>query len=125
MENQGLFRIANRGLGVYFAIWIVLEGNLWQTVLLAIWMVGLGAMWVIDRWQKQDSVVGWGVIGGVAGTLAAPLTLFLMALKTGLHAHGAEFTPTEIAWIMEQIGLWAGVGFCLGLAMGFFRAGTK
>jgi hypothetical protein len=41
-----------------------------------------------------------------------------MALKTGLHAHGHEFTRAEIAWVLGRTPLWALAGLFAGLGVG-------
>ncbi len=46
------------------------------------------------------------------------LTLFFMAMKTGLHAHGPEFTSFEINWVLQQAPIWAAAGVVAGLGLG-------
>lgn len=111
------------GWGVYTAVWISLEGDLRRVVLLAVWtmLVALGH-WA-RRWQKRPfSVMGWvgktAVFGILLGAGSALLALFFMALKTGLHAHGPEFTAAEINWVMRQIPLWTVVGALAGSGFG-------
>jgi NhaP-type Na+/H+ or K+/H+ antiporter len=50
------------------------------------------------------------------------LTLVFMAIKTGLHAHGPEFTLQEIQWVSQQTPLWAAVGLLIGLGLGMLTA---
>jgi hypothetical protein len=117
--------------GGYGAVWIALEGVLWQTVLLA---VGATAVTLLSLTQKYLSgrklSLGWW-LGGTAvagltfGLLSGLLTLFFMALKTGLHAHGPEFTPEEIAWVVGQLWLWTAVGSLVGLGLGSLTWGMK
>jgi NhaP-type Na+/H+ or K+/H+ antiporter len=52
------------------------------------------------------------------GLGSALLILFLMALKTGLHAHGPEFSAIEVSWVLQQIPLWAAAGLAGGLGVG-------
>ena len=42
-----------------------------------------------------------------------------MAIKTGLHAHGPEFSGSELDWVLQQIPMWALVGLLGGLGLGF------
>ena len=55
------------------------------------------------------------VVGTLSGVMAVGLTLIFMALKTGLHAHGPEFTPREINWLIQQLPLWSIIGLLLGI----------
>ena len=57
----------------------------------------------------------WGLALG-AGT--ALMTLFLMAVKTGLHGHGPEFTMAEVGAVGQQLPLWSLVGLLGGLGVG-------
>jgi hypothetical protein len=41
-----------------------------------------------------------------------------MAVKTGLHAHGPEFTPAEINWVLQQTPIWTAAGLLAGLGLG-------
>ena len=51
----------------------------------------------------------------MAGLAAPAVILGLMVLKTGVHAHGPEFTPAEISWITRQFAIWPIVGGLAGL----------
>ena len=57
----------------------------------------------------------WGLAMG-AGTVL--MSLFLMAIKTGLHAHGPEFSPAEITAVWQLLPLWSLVGVLAGLGAG-------
>lgn len=58
------------------------------------------------------------VLGLLFGLGSGLLTLLFMVIKTGLHAHGPEFTPPEVTWIMQQVPLWTAVGLLAGLGLG-------
>lgn len=103
-----------------FLIWIPLEGELRQTVGMG---VATTAVWLAHGWQRFAAGRGWwlgktAVFGLLFGTGSSLLTLFFMALKTGLHAHGPEFTPAEIIWVWQQLPLWAAAGLLAGLGGG-------
>ena len=53
--------------------------------------------------------------GGVTKSL--PRGVF----KTGVHAHGPEFSPAEIGWLMQQAVLWSLVGTIAGAGLGLLR----
>jgi hypothetical protein len=48
-----------------------------------------------------------------------------MILKTGIHAHGPEYTARELAWVWTQLPLWGGVGALTGLGFGLLMAAKK
>jgi hypothetical protein len=116
---------------VYGIVWISPEGVVWQAVVLAglTTAVLLGHLAqkvvggrLVDRgWW----LVGTAVTGALFGLLTGWLTLFFMALKTGLHAHGPEFTPTEINWVVAQIPLWTAVGLLGGAGLGLVGMGVS
>lgn len=122
-------------VGVLAVGWMALEGDLAREILMAaiIWLPGLaygitrlaqGTEFGGRRGRRRGlrSVGRWllltAVVGALAGAGLALLTLFLMALKTGLHAHGPEYTAGEIAWVWAQLPLWAAVGGLAGLGVG-------
>lgn len=118
-------------LAVYTAVWIGLEGALWQVLALSagVWSVGSTAL-AQRRLGGRRIPLGWwlggtAVYGALTGLGLIPLTLLFMAVKTGLHAHGPEFTPAEIAWLLAQAPLWSSGGLLAGAALGLFSAGIK
>jgi len=118
-------------LGVYTVFWISLEGGLLRVV----WMgVGVTAVSTLHLLQKQFGgrtlqAKWWvgvtAVSGTISGLLSVGTTLIFMIVKTGLHAHGPEFTPSEIEWVIQQWSLWGTVGLLCGSAIGFISAGRE
>jgi hypothetical protein len=105
-------------------VWIALEGAMSNAV-----GMGAGTTAVLLAYLAQYFLGGrefsarqwWGitaVLGLLFGVGSGLLTLLFMAVKTGLHAHGPEFTPQEINWVMQQIPLWSVVGLLAGLGLG-------
>jgi len=114
--------------GMYTAVWITLEGAVWSVVGMGLstalvvagygWQHWLGGrMLSPGAWLGGTAVTGFSVSAG--GSL---LSLVFMALKTGLHAHGPEFTAVEISWVWEQLPLWAIIGLLVGLGLGMIGA---
>lgn len=111
-------------LAVYTAVWITLEGTLWQVIVMGVGYtaVALGYGW--QKWLSGRVMNGWQVwmVTAVTGLLfglgSGLLSLIFMAIKTGLHAHGPEFTPAEINWILRQTPIWAAAGLLAGLGGG-------
>lgn len=115
---------------VYGLVWIALEGNLYRVVALGVGVTAVALGTLVQR--------GWGgrtlaprrlvaltaVVGALFGLGSGVLTLLFMALKTGLHAHGPEFTAAEIAWVWQQLPLWTAVGLLAGTGVGLLLWGT-
>lgn len=115
----------------YALVWMALEGELWRDLLLAAVIVGLAVASLPIRFLgghdlSAIQLVAIAAAAGIIAGVALPLvTLFLMALKTGIHAHGPEYTPQEIAWVWRQLPLWALVGGMAGLGIGLLSAARR
>ena len=44
--------------------------------------------------------------------------LLLMAVKTGLHAHGPEYSAAQMAAVVGQWPFWVGAGVLAGMGLG-------
>lgn len=108
-------------LAIYSLVWITLEGNLARVILLATGVTLVTGGYLVQGLLggRQLSTGRWLIIAAAGGALMGPgvvvLSLVFMAVKTGLHAHGPEFSPAEISWIIQQIPLWMAVGVLAGL----------
>ncbi len=116
-------------MGVYTAVWISLEGNMTRALIMG---VGWTAVLLLTGWQRRFGGVvlsrgrWWrmtAVAGLLFGLLTGLLTLILMVIKTGLHAHGLEFTLEQINWIIRQIPVWTTAGLLAGLGAGLLTNG--
>lgn len=115
-------------VGLYAAIWITLEGHVGRVIALALGITLVTAGYLGQRLfgGRTFSPAGWLFATGLSGLLiglgVALLTLILMGLKSGLHAHGPEFSREEIEWVLSQLPLWSGVGLLAGLGLGVLSA---
>ena len=117
--------------GVYTAVWISREGALWQVVIMgtATTLLLLGYSW--QRWlggrtvRRMMGVLVTAVSGLIWGAGSGLLSLIFMAVKTGLHAHGPEFSQVEITWLFSQLPLWTAVGLLVGLGLGLIWSGME
>lgn len=127
-QRLPLLRWMTIAWSTYGLIWIGLEGELRQVMVMGIGaaVVGWGHSLVWLGQKRPLPLPVWlalsSFLGLLCGLLAAPLTILFMALKTGLHAHGPEFTPQEVAWILQQTPLWSLIGLVAGLGIGFLLA---
>ncbi|MCA9934630.1 MAG: hypothetical protein H6662_19980 [Ardenticatenaceae bacterium] len=109
---------------VYALVWMGWEGNLhrvvWMGAGTALLLAVKGLQWVGRKrpYPSHHLLAITTALGLLAGLGAIPLTLLFMVVKTGLHAHGPEFTLIEINWVIQQTFLWGLVGALLGLGMG-------
>lgn len=116
-------------VAIYAAIWISLEGAKQQVILLAVAFMLVTAGYLVQRFLggKQLSARRWVLyltgLGLIVGLGSAFLTLIFMAVKTGLHGHGPEFTQAEIEWVIGQIPLWTLAGLTAGLGLGLLTTG--
>ena len=115
-------------MAVYAVLWIAWEGALWRVIVMG---SGSAAIIVLRLLQKYGrgrvlALRQWlGVAAGLGllfGMGSGFLTLVFMAVKTGLHAHGPEFSLQEIEWVSGQIPLWSAAGLLVGLGLGMLSA---
>lgn len=110
--------------GIYGIIWMATEGELYRAVIMAFLIISLAAGYLIQRYlaARTLSVRSWILalagLGALFGASLAMLTLVFMAVKTGLHSHGLEFTQDQVSWVLSQIPLWGVAGFVGGLGLG-------
>jgi hypothetical protein len=111
-------------LAVYAVIWMPIEGNLPLTVLLGAWVTAVAAAYTVQG-QLGGQTLSWrewvgltAVTGLLIGLSAGFIVLAFMALKTGLHDHGPEFSRAEINWVIQRIPTWTTAGLLAGLGLG-------
>lgn len=114
-------------MALYTAVWMGLEGNIGRVLLMgggwtAVLLLHFIQKYAGGRWVKRwVFVMETAVVGLLFALSTIALTLIFMVLKTGIHSHGAEFSPQEINTLIEKLpiallaGLLAGAG--LGLLM--------
>lgn len=115
---------------VYTAVWISREGALWQVVIMGVatTILLLGHGW--QRWlggktvPRGLAVLVTAVSGLTLGGGSSLLSLFFMVVKSGLHAHGPEFSPAELGWVVAQLPQWTAVGLLVGLGLGLIWVGS-
>ena len=116
-------KIATLLVALYGAIWITLEGDVRWSLLMALMVLVISVGYFVQRFlggKKFTLLQGLIIavaIGLVAGLIIAPLVVTFMAIKTGLHGHGPEFTQEEIMWAFDWVLLWAFVGSTTALGL--------
>jgi hypothetical protein len=111
----------------YSFFWMMQEGDLWRVLFLGVWTALLGLGYGYGRVTTHFQFEGWmtvfttAIAGALLGLGSVLMTLLLMAVKTGLHAHGPEFSTAEIAWLMQQAPLWTLAGLIGGAGLGLLH----
>lgn len=115
----------------YGFLWMALEGELWRDLVLAAAVILLAVGSATTRFLGGRTLsvrrfVLVAVAAGLVAGVALPLvTLFLMALKMGIHAHGPEYATREIVQVWRQLPLWSIVGGLVGLGLGLLVMGKR
>jgi len=128
-EHNPYLKVAVLVWALLVLVWLALEGSVGREVLLAGWGLAALALWLVGRRAggRRLSAGQWvavaAAMGLALGATLAPATLALMAVKTGLHAHGPEYTAAEVAWVWEQLPLWAAAGGLAGAGLGLVGVG--
>jgi hypothetical protein len=114
-------RIAFIFLGIFILLWLpVEEHSLVLLLLISGCVCCLSLLAVLRRLRLSSSgeQVGRmkyplaGMLAGVAVTLAA---IALMAIKTGMHGHGApDYSPAQVSLVLRLTLVWAGLGLVTG-----------
>lgn len=124
-------RFATVLVAAYAVVWIALEGDLVRVTVLgsAMSLLLLGA--VFQRWLagRRLSRLVWlalcAALGAILGFNSGMFTLLFMALKTGLHAHGPEFSPAQIEWLLGQLPWWTSAGLLAGTGIAVILLVTR
>jgi len=127
-------RISFIFLGLFILLWLPVEDRSVVVVLLisgCVSILGLLAFLNLrqQRWATAEESGGgkkqclWiplaGMLAGAAVTLAA---IALMALKTGLHGHGApDYSPEQVSLVLRAAPLWVCVGLIFGVLVAVWR----
>lgn len=109
---------------VYAFIWMSLEGNLTQVIVMGTAVSLTVAAHLMPRLLggRAFQPPGWlavtGMVGLLVGAGSGVLSFVFMALKTGLHGHGPEFSAAEIETVLASIPIWGLAGLVAGLGVG-------
>lgn len=106
-------------LGIVFLFWLPIEDT--STILATVLSISI-CFWLAVTYffqtskKKSSHLYRYIFAGTIAGALVAPLTLFIMAFKTGLHGHPTpDFTTQQILAVIKKTPIWILGGFLISL----------
>jgi hypothetical protein len=118
-------RLAGLALGIGFFLWLPFEDLdiLWPLVFAALIILWLAArLWLSLPKHLAARWAALPLLGTLAGLLVAPLALFLMAVKTGVHGHsGPDFSGSQIIATLARTPYWTLAGLLLGGGLALWR----
>jgi len=128
VQRLGL-RISGLLLGIIILIWLPIEEqNVLGVVIISGAICIWAAIWVLVKSGRSDQriILRHGLVGAGAGLAIAPVAIFLMALKSGIHGHGTpDFTVIQLQQILSRTPFFALSGLLLGLGSGIWRFARK
>lgn len=122
-------RLATVLLGLYGVACMLLEGSLVRISLLGVWATAVAVLTILERLLSGRRLGGaqWLAATSLAGLLcgagAVIATVAFMALHTGIHGHGPEYTSNEIAQLWANLRIWSVAGLVAGLGLGLLAMG--
>ena len=106
-----IWRSAAFGLGVMVLFWLPVED---QSTLVPSLLAIVAAI-AASVLANQSYKLRLPLAGFLGGLIISPITLLLMAFKTGLHGHGApDFTAQQLLQVIQFAPLWTLAGGLLG-----------
>jgi hypothetical protein len=125
LNSSARVRFGGLLLGILIVVWLSIEeSSTLGVVLLAGLVCTRIALWLLQRTRMDGKhLIFWPIIiGSGAGLLLAPLAVLLMALKSGLHGHGApDFNPGQLQAVFSRMPFYILAGFLIGTGGGLLR----
>ncbi len=112
-------------MGIGILVWLPVEERSELGVLVisgsictwsAVWLL------IMPILNEKQLIMRHILVGTGAGLLLAPLSILLMALKSGIHGHGMpDFTVSQMQDILSRIPYFVLTGFLVGVGSGLWR----
>jgi hypothetical protein len=122
-------RISGFLLGIAALIWLPIEEqNVLGVVIISAAICIWTAIWVMAKTDNRDQriILRHSIAGTGAGFAIAPVAIFLMALKSGIHGHGTpDFTFAQMQQMLLRTPFFALSGLLVGLGSGFWRLARR
>lgn len=132
-ELKLLRRLAWGLAGILWFFWIAYEDQgLEVLTIVAVSIAFAGGLTALGRWvdpeplPRQQWLIRTGAVGLGAGIAVGPLTVLLMLIKMGLHAHPEpDFVPEQFAEALARTPYWAILGMLIGFVLGLFARESR
>ena len=109
-------------LGMVFLLWLPIEDTSEYTAIVFAFAIcgWLAAAFLMLRMKTHPAKLYYFILfGSIAGAFITPLTLFLMAFKTGLHGHQSpDYTAQQMLSVVRKTPIWILGGFLISLGSG-------
>jgi hypothetical protein len=119
------WRLAAVGLGISILLWLPIEDTHEHTsTLIAVMVSFLLATRTLLPCSPQNcyGIIRHAGVGLLAGLAITPFTLFMVAIKTGLHDHNVpDFTADQITTVLIRTPAWLLSGLLIGFGVGVWR----
>lgn len=117
-DRQQTTRLLTIVLGAALLIWLPFEDThlVWIN-LFAMLISSLMAFYAAGKIspEKRQRWYFYPAIGVLAGLVMTPISLLLMAFKSGLHGHGSpDFTSGQVTAVLNSWLIWVTVGALIG-----------
>jgi hypothetical protein len=124
-KTPAWLRLCALFLGIFLLLWLPYED---KDEIQALLFAAAVNTWIAFRYlaglsdKAKESLLRHLLVGLLAGLSVAPMALFLMAFKTGIHGHESpDFTAEQIFSVIYGTPFWGGAGLVLGLGGGLLR----
>jgi len=120
-------RFSAIGVGILILLWLSIEDTSEiPAITIAIFVSLLFALRSLLGKQRQQSLTRFTLLSGLAGVGVIPISLFLIAFKSGLHSHGIPEYPFEqIIAVLRRTPFFAMGGLLVGLGSGTWILSRK
>lgn len=116
------WRIAGFILGVLILLWLPVEDThtgfvvVYSSLIAALAVLRFLLSFTFLSGGRKLPWIVYPLAGLCAGLLVTPLSLALMALKSGFHGHGVpDFSPQQVATVIDNTPVWVAAGTLVGL----------
>ena len=128
-RSRTWLRISGLLLGIVVLVWLPVEESSELGVLVVAGLIcTLLGLWLLYKTESHAKHMVWRnvIIWGGMGLLLAPLAIFLMAIKTGIHGHGTpDFTADQMQAFISRMPFFILGGILLGTGLGLLRIAKR
>ena len=118
-------RLLALGLGAGVLLWLPVEDQgIHKALFFAAGSCAWAATWMLVSVSPRERGFFWRhlLTASLAGLLVSPLTVGLMLIKSGSHAHSTpDFSLAQMQAVFLRTPFWMGGGFLLGLGAATWR----